>query len=64
VRGLPGPRSGSGSQEPGAGREGPAAQSRRRREPRHHADARAKYGGVSLRLSPGSPSLRLSVSLC
>ena len=46
VRGLPGPRSGSGSQEPGAGREGPAAQSRRRREPRHHADARAKYGGL------------------
>ena len=47
VRDLPGPRG-----EPGGGREGPAAQSRRRREPRHHAEARAKYGGVSLRLSP------------
>jgi hypothetical protein len=49
VRDLQGPRSRLG--EPGGGREGPAAQSRRRREPRHHADARAKYGGVSLRLS-------------
>ena len=43
VRDLPGPR--SRLREPGGGREGPPAQSRRRREPRHHADARAKYGG-------------------